>query len=123
SAGASFLRRNGKVWTTDKDGIVAALRSAEMTARTGRDPSDAYDALTQRLGVSFASRIQAPATAQKRDKLSRLSGQQVTTTTLADDPILAILTRAPGNDAVIGGLKVVTEHGWFAARPSGTEDI
>lgn len=123
SAGASFLRRNGKVWTTDKDGMVAALLSAEMTARTGRDPSDAYDALTQQLGVSFASRIQAPATAQKRDKLSRLSAQQVTTTTLADDPILAILTRAPGNDAVIGGLKVVTEHGWFAARPSGTEDI
>lgn len=123
SAGASFLRRNGKVWTTDKDGIVAALLSAEMTARTGRDPSEAYDALTAKLGVSFASRLQAPATAQKRARLSRLSAQQVTSTSLADDPILEVLTHAPGNNAAIGGLKVVTAYGWFAARPSGTEDI
>lgn len=123
SAGASFLRRNGKVWTTDKDGIVAALLSAEMTARTGSDPSEAYDTLVEKLGVSFSSRLQAPATAQKRDKLSRLSAQQVTSTSLADDPILAVLTHAPGNNAAIGGLKVVTAYGWFAARPSGTEDI
>lgn len=123
SAGASFLRRNGKVWTTDKDGIAAALLSAEMTARTGRDPAQAYDALSERLGTSFAKRIQAPATAQKRKKLAGLSAQQMTASTLAGDPILAVLTRAPGNNEPIGGLKAVTAQGWFAARPSGTEDI
>lgn len=123
SAGASFLRRNGKVWTTDKDGIVAALLSAEMTARTGRDPAESYKALSNRLGTSYSSRLQAPANAHKRQQLSTLSAHQIRSTTLADDPILAVLTHAPGNNAAIGGLKVVTAHGWFAVRPSGTEDI
>lgn len=123
SAGASFLRRNGKVWTTDKDGIAAALLSAEMTAQTRRDPSESYDALSKKLGVSFSSRLQAPASAQKRKQLSTLSAKKVKLTLLGDDPILEILTHAPGNQAPIGGLKVVTAYGWFAARPSGTEDI
>lgn len=123
SAGASFLRRNGKVWTTDKDGIAAALLSAEMLAHTGRDPSESYDSLSKKLGVSFSSRLQAPASAQKQKQLATLSARKIKLTSLAGDPILEILTRAPGNQVSIKGVKVVTAYGWFAARPSGTEDI
>ena len=123
SAGASFLRRDGSVWTTDKDGLAPALLAAEITARTGRDPGEIYRDLTQEFGEPAASLIQAAATPAQKEKLSKLSAQQVTSTTLAGEAIQAVLTRAPGNDAAIGGLKVVTEHGWFAARPSGTEDI
>lgn len=123
SAGASFLRRDGRVWTTDKDGLAPALLSAEMTARTGRDPSAAYSELTARYGEPFADRIQAAASATEKAKLSKLSPEQVTSTQLAGEQIVSVLTKAPGNNAAIGGLKVVTENGWFAARPSGTEDI
>ncbi|HEX5286621.1 MAG TPA: phosphoglucomutase (alpha-D-glucose-1,6-bisphosphate-dependent) [Polaromonas sp.] len=123
SAGASFLRRDGSVWTTDKDGIVPALLSAEISARMGRDPGELYSDLTHEFGAPAADRIQAVATPAQKEKLSKLSPQQVTSTSLAGEAIQAVLTRAPGNDAAIGGLKVVTEHGWFAARPSGTEDI
>jgi len=123
SAGASFLRRDGSVWTTDKDGIVPALLSAEISARMGRDPGELYSDLTHEFGAPAADRIQAVATPAQKEKLSKLSPQQVTSTRLAGEAIQAVLTRAPGNDAAIGGLKVVTEHGWFAARPSGTEDI
>lgn len=123
SAGASFLRRNGKVWTTDKDGLAPALLSAEMTARTGRDPGEAYIALTQKYGEPSSDRIQAVANAEQKAKLKKLSPEQVTSTTLAGEPITSVLTAAPGNGAAIGGLKVVSENGWFAARPSGTEDI
>lgn len=123
SAGASFLRRDGTVWTTDKDGLVPALLSAEITARMGRDPGDLYRDLEHEFGEPVAARIQAAATPAQKEKLSKLSPHQVKSTTLAGEPIQAILTRAPGNDAAIGGLKVVAEHGWFAARPSGTEDI
>ncbi|MHB1198806.1 MAG: phosphoglucomutase (alpha-D-glucose-1,6-bisphosphate-dependent) [Polaromonas sp.] len=123
SAGASFLRRDGSVWTTDKDGIIPALLSAEISARIGRDPGELYGGLTQEFGAPFADRIQAAATPEQKEKLSKLSPRQVASTSLAGEAIQAVLTRAPGNDAAIGGLKVVTEHGWFAARPSGTEDI
>ncbi|UHL64842.1 phosphoglucomutase (alpha-D-glucose-1,6-bisphosphate-dependent) [Paralcaligenes sp. KSB-10] len=123
SAGASFLRRNGSVWTTDKDGLVPALLSAEITAQTGHDPGEIYHNLTRELGDPATDRIQAAATPAQKDKLSKLSPQQVKSTTLAGEPVQAILTQAPGNGAAIGGLKVVSEHGWFAARPSGTEDI
>ena len=123
SAGASFLRRDGTVWTTDKDGLVPALLSAEITARMGRDPGDIYRDLMHEFGEPVADRIQAAATREQKEKLSKLSPQQVKSMTLAGEPIQAVMTRAPGNDAAIGGLKVVTEHGWFAARPSGTEDI
>ena len=123
SAGASFLRRDGRVWTTDKDGLVPALLSAEITARTGRDPGELYRDLTQAFGTPAAARVEAAATPQQKEKLAKLTPQQVTSTTLAGEKIETILTRAPGNDAAIGGLKVVTAHGWFAARPSGTEDI
>lgn len=123
SAGASFLRRDGSVWTTDKDGIVPALLSAEISARMGRDPGELYSDLMHEFGAPAADRIQAVATPAQKEKLSKLSPQQVTSTSLAGEAIQAVLTRAPGNDAAIGGLKVVTEHGWFAARPSGTEDI
>ena len=123
SAGASFLRLDGGVWTTDKDGIVPALLSAEITARMGRDPGELYRDLTRELGESFYDRVEAAATPEQKDTLARLSPQQIRHTALAGDEIRAILTRAPGNDASIGGVKVVTEHGWFAARPSGTEDI
>ncbi len=123
SAGASLLRRDGRVWTTDKDGIIPALLSAEITARRGRDPGELYRDLTQEFGAPSADRIQAAATPEQKEKLSKLSPAQVTSTSLAGEAIQAVLTRAPGNDAAIGGLKVVTEHGWFAARPSGTEDI
>ncbi|OWT66419.1 phosphoglucomutase (alpha-D-glucose-1,6-bisphosphate-dependent) [Candidimonas nitroreducens] len=123
SAGASFLRRDGSVWTTDKDGLVPALLSAEMTARCGRDPAELYQAIEQACGRPYADRLQAPATPAQKSRLLKLDARQVRSTTLAGEPVQAVLTRAPGNGAPIGGLKVVTGHGWFAARPSGTEDI
>ena len=123
SAGASFSRIDGSVWTTDKDGIVPALLSAEITARTGRDPGEHYQALTQELGTSFADRIDAPATPAQKSKLAKLDRQQVNITELAGEPIEQVLTQAPGNGAPIGGVKVISRGGWFAARPSGTEDI
>ena len=123
SAGASFLRRDGTPWSTDKDGIIMDLLAAEMTARTGRDPGELYDALAQELGAPHYARVDAPATPAQKAALKRLSPEAVRETTLAGEPILAKLTRAPGNGAEIGGLKVVAENGWFAARPSGTEDV
>jgi phosphoglucomutase len=123
SAGASFLRRDGSVWTTDKDGIIADLLACELTARLGHDPGVAYDGLTERFGTSVYRRIDTPATPAQKAALGRLDASDVTATQLAGDPITAVLTRAPGNDAPIGGLKVVTDHGWFAARPSGTENV
>jgi phosphoglucomutase len=123
SAGASFSRIDGSVWTTDKDGLVPALLSAEITARTGQDPGDAYRTMTQELGAVYASRVDAPANSEQKKKLGRLDREQVRITELAGDPIDRILTRAPGNDAAIGGVKVISSGGWFAARPSGTEDI
>ncbi len=123
SAGATFLRRNGQVWTTDKDGLIPGLLSAEMTATTGKDPGLLYRDLTARYGDPSYARIDAAATKDQKAKLARLSPSQVHAKTLAGDPITAILTEAPGNHAPIGGLKVTTENGWFAARPSGTEDV
>jgi phosphoglucomutase len=123
SAGASFLRRNGKVWTTDKDGIIPGLLAAEMTARTGKDPGQLYNELTAKYGNPVYQRVDAPATRDQKAKLAKLSASQVTDKELAGEPITAILTEAPGNHAPIGGLKVSTENGWFAARPSGTEDV
>ena len=123
SAGASFVRRDGSVWTTDKDGMISALLSAEITARAGRDPGELYRELTQEFGESVYERIDAPATPAQKAMLARLSPQQVRSADLAGEKIQSILTRAPGNGAAIGGLKVVTENGWFAARPSGTENI
>ncbi len=123
SAGASFLRTNGSVWTTDKDGLILGLLAAEITARTGKDPGEHYCEITSRFGESFYTRIDAPATPEQKNALKKLSPQAVSATTLAGDPITAKLTNAPGNNAPIGGLKVTTEAGWFAARPSGTEDI
>jgi phosphoglucomutase len=123
SAGAVFLRRNGSVWTTDKDGIVPALLAAEITARIGRDPAEIYAELTRELGEPVYDRVDAPATAEQKEILKRLSPQQVRQTDLVGEKIKSILTRAPGNDAPIGGLKVIAENGWFAARPSGTENI
>ncbi|SLM49020.1 phosphoglucomutase [Nitrospira japonica] len=123
SAGASFLRKDGTVWTTDKDGLIMNLLAAEMTARAGRDPGELYRELTNECGAPSYTRIDAPATPEQKNRLGRLSPDAVTATTLAGEPIIAKLTRAPGNDAPIGGLKVVAENGWFAARPSGTEHI
>jgi phosphoglucomutase len=123
SAGASFLRRDGTVWTTDKDGMILALLSAEMLARTGKDPGELYRSLTERYGAPVYERIDAPATPAQKAKLSQLSPDQVDAKELAGDPIEAMLTTAPGNGAPIGGLKVVTKRGWFAARPSGTENV
>jgi phosphoglucomutase len=123
SAGASFLRRDGSVWTTDKDGIVPALLSAEITARRGRDPGELYRELAREFGEPVYDRVEASATPEQKQKLAQLSPQQVRSAELAGEPIQTILTQAPGNGAAIGGLKVVTESGWFAARPSGTEDI
>jgi len=123
SAGASFLRRNGTVWTTDKDGLIMDLLAAEITAQTGKDPGEHYRELTQRFGRPFYTRVDAAATPEQKAKLSKLSPEAVTTSVLAGDPITAKLTRAPGDNAPIGGLKVVTASGWFAARPSGTENI
>jgi phosphoglucomutase len=123
SAGASFSRIDGRVWTTDKDGIVPALLAAEITAHTGRDPGTHYQALTQELGPTFADRIDAPAAPAQKAKLGKLDRQQVRITELAGEPIEQILTEAPGNGAPIGGVKVTSRGGWFAARPSGTENI
>ena len=123
SAGASFLRRDGSVWTTDKDGIIADLLACELTARAGRDPGVAYAELTARFGEPAYRRVDAPVSPEQKAALGRLSPADVRASTLAGDPITAILTRAPGNDAPIGGLKVVTANGWFAARPSGTENV
>jgi phosphoglucomutase len=123
SAGASFLRRDGTVWTTDKDGIILDLLAAEITAKLGKDPGEVYRELTARFGAPVYQRIDAPATPAQKKVLSRLSPESVQASTLAGEPILAKLTRAPGNDAPIGGLKVVAQNGWFAARPSGTEDV
>jgi phosphoglucomutase len=123
SAGASFLRLDGSVWTTDKDGIVPALLSAEITARMGRDPGEIYRELEREFGVSVYDRVEAPATPEQKQMLAQLSPQQIKSAELAGEKIQTILTHAPGNDAPIGGLKVIAESGWFAARPSGTEDI
>jgi len=123
SAGASFLRRDGTVWTTDKDGIIAALLSAEMTARTGKDPGALYAAMTAELGQPVADRMEAAASPEQKRQLSRLSPQQVASTTLAGEPIVDVSSTAPGNGAGIGGIKVTGRTGWFAARPSGTENI
>lgn len=123
SAGAAFTRLDGSVWTTDKDGIIPALLAAEITARMGRDPGELYRELTREFGEPLYDRIEAPANPEQKKLLAKLSPEQVTLTELAGEKIQAILTRAPGNNAPIGGLKVVAENGWFAARPSGTEDI
>ena len=123
SAGASFLRKDGTVWTTDKDGIIMDLLAAEITAVTGRDPGEHYQALEAQFGVAFYDRIDAPADAAQRNALKRMTADAVDAAALAGDKIIAKLTHAPGNGAVIGGLKVVTANGWFAARPSGTENI
>ena len=123
SAGASFLRMDGGVWTTDKDGIVPALLSAEIMARMNRDPGELYRDLVREFGESLYDRVEAPATAAQKEMLGRLSPQQVSSAELAGEKIQAILTNAPGNGASIGGLKVIAKSGWFAARPSGTEDI
>ncbi len=123
SAGASFLRRDGSVWSTDKDGLIPALLAAEMTATSGKNPSERYAALTAELGEPFSTRVDAKANPQQKAALGKLSPDQVTSTELAGEPIQRVLSHAPGNDQAIGGLKVMTENGWFAARPSGTEDI
>jgi len=123
SAGASFLRRDGSVWTTDKDGIIADLLACELTARLGRNPAEAYAALAERFGSPVYRRVDTPAGPEAKAALAALSPEAVSATTLAGDPITARLTRAPGNGAPIGGLKVTTESGWFAARPSGTESV
>lgn len=123
SAGASFLRRDGSTWTTDKDGIIAALLAGEITARTGRDPGELYQDLTNEFGTPFYDRVEAAATPEQKNRLKKLSPQQIQSTELAGEKIQSILTNAPGNGASIGGLKVTSKNGWFAARPSGTEDI
>ena len=123
SAGASFLRHDGTVWSTDKDGLILGLLSAEITARTGKDPGLHYQELTAEFGTPYYTRIDAPATPEQKNLLKKLSPESVTATELAGEPITTKLTRAPGNDASIGGLKVVSASGWFAARPSGTENI
>ncbi len=123
SAGATFLRRDGTVWSTDKDGPIMDLLAAEITARTGRDPGEHYSELTAEFGTPYYTRIDAPATPEQKERLDELSPEAVKESSLAGEPIVAKLTRAPGNDAPIGGLKVVAASGWFAARPSGTENI
>jgi phosphoglucomutase len=123
SAGMSFLRQDGRPWSTDKDGIIACLLAAELTAVAGADPGRSYELLTERFGAPVYRRIDAPATPPQKAALGALSPEKVSATHLAGDPIVARLTRAPGNDAPIGGLKVATDRGWFAARPSGTEDV
>jgi phosphoglucomutase len=123
SAGASFLRRDGSVWTTDKDGLVPALLSAEIKARTGKDPGQRYEALADELGRPVADRVDAPATAEQKKQLAALTAAQLNATELAGEKIESVLGKAPGNDAPIGGIKVIAKSGWFAARPSGTEDI
>jgi phosphoglucomutase len=123
SAGASFLRRDGRVWTTDKDGLILALLASEMIAVTGKSPSERYRELTEKLGDPTYARIDAPATRAQKAALGALSPSQVAVEEIAGEKILDRLTNAPGNGAPVGGLKVVTESGWFAARPSGTEDV
>ena len=123
SAGASLLRMDGGVWSTDKDGLVPALLAAEMTARAGRDPGELYADITAELGTPYSDRVDAPASAEQKARLGKLSPAQVSGTELAGDPITAVLDKAPGNGAAIGGIKVMTAQGWFAARPSGTEAI
>jgi phosphoglucomutase len=123
SAGASFLRRDGSVWTTDKDGIILGLLAAEMTARTGRDPSQLFDHLTRELGMPFYERIDAPATPAQKNLLKALTPEKLAMADLAGEPVRAVLTAAPGNGQSFGGIKVIADSGWFAARPSGTEDV
>ena len=123
SAGASFLRRDGSVWTTDKDGMILGLLAAEITARTGRDPSQLFDDLTRDLGMPFYERIDAPATPAQKNLLKTLTGEKLAMAELAGEPVRAALTAAPGNGQSFGGIKVIAESGWFAARPSGTEDV
>jgi phosphoglucomutase len=123
SAGASFLRKDGSVWTTDKDGIILGLLAAEMTARTGRDPSQLFDSLTSELGVPFYERIDAPATPAQKSLLKALTGEKLAMRELAGEPVRAALTAAPGNQQSFGGIKIIADSGWFAARPSGTEDV
>jgi phosphoglucomutase len=123
SAGATFLRRDGRVWTTDKDGMIPNLLAAEITARTGKDPGEHYQALTAEFGTPFSTRIDAPATPEQKERLAKLAPEAVKESELAGEPITAKLTKAPGNNASIGGLKVTSANGWFAARPSGTENI
>jgi phosphoglucomutase len=123
SAGASFLRRDGTAWTTDKDGLIMDLSAAEITASTGKDPGEHYLEMTREFGTPYYTRIDAAATPEQKTRLLKLSTESVREASLAGEPIIAKLTRAPGNDAAIGGLKVVATSGWFAARPSGTENI
>jgi phosphoglucomutase len=123
SAGASFLRQDGTVWTTDKDGILMDLLAAEITARTGKDPGEHFQALVAEFGLPYYTRSDAPATPEQKARLEKLSPEAVKVSDLAGEPITAKLTRAPGNNEPIGGLKVVTANGWFAARPSGTENL
>jgi phosphoglucomutase len=123
SAGTAFLRRDGTAWTTDKDGLIAALLAAEITARSGRDPGALYLELAGQLGAPVADRVEAPATAQQKARLAALAPKAITSTELAGEPVTGVLTQAPGNGAPIGGIKVVANSGWYAARPSGTEDI
>jgi phosphoglucomutase len=123
SAGASFLRKDGTVWTTDKDGIIMDLLACEITARTGKDPGELYGDLEKKFGNSIYERIDTPCPREQKEAFKGLSPDMVTANELAGEPIMTKLTRAPGNDAPIGGLKVVAENGWFAARPSGTEEI
>jgi phosphoglucomutase len=123
SAGASFLRFDGTPWSTDKDGILLALLAAEITAKTGKDPGQHYAELTAKHGAPVYRRVDSPVEAAQKAKLLALAPEDITADTLAGEPITAVMTRAPGNDAAIGGVKVVSTGGWFAARPSGTEDI
>ena len=123
SAGASFLRRDGTPWSTDKDGILLALLAAEITAKTGRDPGAAYGELTERFGAPAYRRVDSPIDPERKEKLLKLEPADITADELAGEKIEKVLTRAPGNDAPLGGVKVVSAGGWFAARPSGTEDI
>jgi len=123
SAGATFARHDGSVWTTDKDGIIASLLAAEMTAKTGKDPGEWYALLAKELGAPVYERCEAPATREQKERLAHIRAEEVQAKTLAGEPILSVLTHAPANDAPIGGVKVIAENGWFAARPSGTEDI
>lgn len=123
SAGASFLRHDGTAWATDKDGLIMVLLAAEITARTGKDPGEHYQELTKEFGTPYYRRIDAPASPEQKAKLQQLSPDAIKESNLAGEPITAKLTKAPGNQAPIGGLKVTAKNGWFAARPSGTENI
>jgi phosphoglucomutase len=123
SAGASFLRRDGSVWTTDKDGIILGLLAAEMTAQTQSDPSQLFTKLTDELGVPFYERIDAPATSAQKNLMKALTAEKLAMKELAGEPVRSTLTAAPGNGQPFGGIKVTTDSGWFAARPSGTEDV